>query len=250
MADIFHEVEEQLRSERYKTLALQVLPWVGGALVLALVLALGVWGFDSYRAKVDARASEAYAAGLETLQAGDKVRAFGQFEAAAKAGSKPYRALALMQQGGLRLDERKIAEAVALFDEAAKAAPDAVIGDAARLQAAYALMDTANATEVEGRLKIIAADGRPYRLQGIEGLAMSRLAHGQTAAAREDLTVLITGLDTPPAMRERAQAAQALIDSGSAARLPNLLKTARELPDSALLPPQASPPNAQAGTGQ
>ena len=35
MVDVFEEVEEQLRTDRYKALALKVLPVVGGLLVIA-----------------------------------------------------------------------------------------------------------------------------------------------------------------------------------------------------------------------
>ena len=41
MADVFEEVEEQLRSDRYKSLALKALPWVAGLLLLAAVVAGG-----------------------------------------------------------------------------------------------------------------------------------------------------------------------------------------------------------------
>ena len=44
MVDVFEEVEEQLRSDRYKTLALKTLPWVSGALLLALVGGGGWYG--------------------------------------------------------------------------------------------------------------------------------------------------------------------------------------------------------------
>lgn len=244
MADIFQEVEEQLRSDRYKTLALKALPWVGGILVLALVIALAIWGYGENRARTDARASEAYDEALTSLKAGDNVKAFGQFEAVGKAGSKAYRTLALMQQAGIRLGDNKTAEAVALFDEAAKAAPSEFIGDAARLQAAYALMDTANAAEINGRLNTIAAEGRPYRMLAREALAMTKLANNQTAAAREDFTALANGLDTPAGVRQRAKAAEALIDSGNASSLKAIIKAAQAMP---AMPVPSTP---QAGAAQ
>lgn len=247
MTDIFEEVEEQLRSDRYKTLALKALPWAAAILVLALVAALTVWGLVNYRAKTDAKASEAFAVALATLQAGDAAKAYGQFETAGKAGSKAYRALSLMHQGGIRLGERRTAEAVALFDAAAKDAPSLLIGDAARIQAAYALIDTANMAEINGRLKSLAEEGRPYRSQAQEALALAKLARGQGAAARDDLAVLIAGLDTPNGVRQRAQAAQALIDSGGAANVAAVVKAALAMPADAPAPIPSTP---QAGAGQ
>ena len=49
MTDVFEEVEEQLRADRYKTLALRALPWVLGALALALIIALAIWGWGADR---------------------------------------------------------------------------------------------------------------------------------------------------------------------------------------------------------
>ncbi len=244
MADIFQEVEEQLRSDRYRTLAFKALPWVGGILVLALVITLAVWGYGENRARTDAKASESYDAALNTLTAGDGPKAYGQFEATAKAGSKAYRALALMQQGGIRLGENRTAEAVVLFDQAAKDAPSAFIGDAARLQAAYALMDTANVAEIDGRLNALAGEGRPYRALAKEALAMSKLAHGQAAAARDDFIVLANGLDTPAGVRQRAKSAEALIDSGNAGAMQAIIKAARATP---AMPIPSTP---QAGAAQ
>jgi hypothetical protein len=243
VTDIFEEVEEQLRSDRYKTLALKALPWAGGLLALALVAALAFWGFTTHTTRQDALASESYAAGLEALQSGDKDKAFAAFDTAAKAGSKSYKSLALMQQGGLRLGADRVPEAVALFDEAAKSAPDDLIGDGARLQAVYALLDTANALEMDGRLKVLLGEGRPFRLQAREAAAMSKLVHGQTQAAREDFAALANGLDTPQGLRQRALAAQAVIDNGGAPNVLAIAKAARAIPAGAVL----SPPPGQAG---
>ena len=47
MVDVFEEVEEQIRSDRYRALALKILPWFIGAVVLVLV---AVGGWQGYRA--------------------------------------------------------------------------------------------------------------------------------------------------------------------------------------------------------
>jgi hypothetical protein len=253
LADIFEEVEGQLRSDRYRTLALKALPWVAGALVLALVIALAIWGYTSHRKSVDAKASEAYAAGVEALQAGDLVKADAQFKTAADAGSEGYRALGLIQQAGLKLRENKTTEAVALFDQAAEASESPLMADTARMQAVYVLMDTGNRVEIEGRLKPLLEEGRPFRMQAREALALSRLAAGDTKSARGDFVVLTQGLETPENIRSRAEAAVALIDSGMAANLPAVLKAAKAIPAGAMLAPPTqptSPEPPQAGTAQ
>ncbi|MDP3400860.1 MAG: tetratricopeptide repeat protein, partial [Brevundimonas sp.] len=71
MTDIFEQVEEELRSDRYKRLARTWLPVVGGILVLALIAALGWWGWQSYQTSRAANASVAYERGIEALQTND-----------------------------------------------------------------------------------------------------------------------------------------------------------------------------------
>ena len=81
MVDVFDEVEEQLRSERYKSIALRVLPILGGVLVVALVAALAVWGYQHFRSQAAAEASEKYAQAIEAFNAGrrdDAIRLWGE----------------------------------------------------------------------------------------------------------------------------------------------------------------------------
>ncbi|MFM8753559.1 MAG: hypothetical protein ACKODL_02520, partial [Phenylobacterium sp.] len=70
MVDVFEEVEEQIRSDRYRALALKVLPWAVGLVALALV-GVGAWqGHRAWTLSQSAKASETYAKGLEAQQAG------------------------------------------------------------------------------------------------------------------------------------------------------------------------------------
>ena len=49
MTDIFEEVEEQLRSDRYNTLARQAAPWVTGIFAVVLLGYFAYWGFTIYQ---------------------------------------------------------------------------------------------------------------------------------------------------------------------------------------------------------
>jgi len=107
VVDVFDEVEEEIRFDRYRTLLRRFGPWVAGALVLALLVALGVWGYQTWRQHEAAKASETYAAALEAFAAHDTTKAMGLWAEVAKSPSKGYRALALMQEGGVRQTENK-----------------------------------------------------------------------------------------------------------------------------------------------
>lgn len=230
MVDLFDEVEEQLRSDRYKTLALKALPWILGitAIALAAVIGWGVW--KSQQTKTAFKASDEYAAAMEAYAKHDQTRAFGMFADLAKTGTPVYKSMALMQQGGLRLEANDTAQAVKYFDQAAEAAPDPMLGDLARLKSALALLDTAPYVELEKRLTPLAKEGAPYRMEAKEALAMAKLLAGKMTEARGDFAVLSLSPDSSDAQRDRARLAMDMIDAGSAKSIPEMVKVAATLP--------------------
>ncbi|AYG93784.1 hypothetical protein D8I30_00265 [Brevundimonas naejangsanensis] len=229
MVDVFEQVEEELRSERYKRLARTWLPVLAGVLAVALVAALAWWGWQSYVTSQADKASAAYEQGVEAMQAGKADAAKAAFAESAKAGGG-YKALALMQQAGIALSENKTTEAVALFDEAAKAAKDPILSDIAALKAVFLVMDTASLEDVQKRLEPLTGDKRPMAAFAQEALAMAQLQHGKTAEARQVFVQLQLGQDVPDSVRQRAQAAVQAIDTGTAANLAAIVKAAAALP--------------------
>lgn len=243
MVDIFEEVEEELRSDRWKRLARTWLPWVGGALALALAIALAVWGWDARKTHTAGEASVAYERAMQAMGEGDTAAAATAFTEAAEAGSPAYRSLALMQQAGLAVTDNRIEEAVTLFDEAADASRDPLIADAAALKAAFLVMDTAPLADVEARLEPLTRDDRPFQAFAREALGLARLQHGQKAEARELFALLTFGQNVPDGVRQRAQAAIDMIDSGTADALPAIVAAQAAQPS----PQQPSGPQSGAG---
>jgi hypothetical protein len=249
VVDVFEEVDEQLRSDHYKVLARRYLPWIGGILLIALIAALGYWGYQRYQDGNAHKASEAYAQGMDSLAKGDQAQAFNAFGDAAKSPAAGYKTLALMQQAAIRLDQKRTVDAVALFDQAAKAAPDPALADAASLKAALALVDTAPYAQLETRLKPLTDSKRPYAPLAREALAVAKLMAGKASEARSDFLVLSLMANASDDVHARAKLALALIDSGSVANLPALVKAAAALPPPA--PEAAGPiPQGQAPDNQ
>jgi hypothetical protein len=140
-----------------------------------------------------------------------------------------------MQEASIRLEQNKTADAVALFDQAAKATSDKIIGDVALLKAAYVLLDTASLTDITARLTPLMAADRPYHAQAREALALAKIAAGQLTQARADLGVIQLMSDTPDSERQRAGALIGLIDSGTARDL-------KALAAAPVLPTPSAPP--------
>jgi hypothetical protein len=244
LTDLFEEVEEQLRSDRYRTLARKAAPWVIAVAAAALVATLAVWGWKQYNQQITDKASEQYSAALTAAAQGDQAKAQQLWTDLSKSQAKAYRTLALMQLGGVKLAGGKpedVKAAVALFDQAASGAPDDILGDAARLKSAFAVLDTAPFAEVEGRLGPLMKDGHPYRVQAREALAFAKLMKGDTAGAKSDFVVISQSLDAPDGARQRAKAAMDLIDTGSAKVVPATVKAALAMPPPMLVGPGGIP---------
>ncbi len=230
MVDFVEEVEEQLRAERYASLANRYLPWFGVALAALVIGWLGVWGYNVWRGRNIDVAAVAYDKALTALTAGDQTGAYAAFGTLAKDGPAGYRTLALIQQGDIREMADKDGEAAALYDSAAKVAPNAIFGDLARLRAALALMDTAPYPLIKARLEALIGDKKPFTLNAREALAMAKLQAGKAQEARGDLNALTLTLGVSPEMRTRVQNAIALIDSGQTPAAGAAVRIATTLP--------------------
>jgi hypothetical protein len=250
VVDFIEEVDEQVRADRYRDLARRTLPWFVAAVAAAIVGFSGAAGYQYWSNQNVAKASAAYDKAVTSLTQGDETGAYTAFEPIAKDGPAGYKTLALMQQGNIRLAADKTVEAVALYDAAAKAAPNAILGDQARLKAALALLDTAPYAQLETRLKpLIGADKSSVDLEAREALAFAKMAAGKTAEARADFASLGLMLGVTDGMKSRAQAAMAVIDGGEAKTAVEVAKLAATLPPP---PPQTmqGPPGGPAAAPQ
>jgi hypothetical protein len=250
VVDFIEEVEEQLRADRYKVMAQRTLPWFLAALAAVVIGWLGAWGYQTWRDQNIGKASAAYEKALNTLIQGDETGAYAAFDPIAKTGPAAYKTLALIQQGNIRLSADKADEAAALYDAAAKSAPNAILGDEARMKAALALLDTAPYAQTETRLKALIGAKKPFNLQAREALAFAKMAAGKTAEAKTDFSALTLTLGVTDSMRAQAQAAIAVIDSGQAKVAVDVAKLAATLPPPSQqmlqAPPGGGAPDAQA----
>lgn len=236
MVDVFEQVEEELRSDRYKRLAVKWLPVVGGVLAIALIAALSWWGWDSWQTSRAEKASVAYSRGLEALEAGNTTGAETAFVEAEKDGNGGYKALALNQRAGLAVAANKDAEAIALFDEAAKASSDPLLADMARYKAALLVIDSGSLADVQARLEPLIKEGRPIRPFAQQALAMAQLQNGKNVEARAAFVQLTLGQDVPDVIRQFAQSGIEAIDSGLTSNLGAILQAQKNAPAPAPAP--------------
>lgn len=234
MTDVFEEVEEEIRSERLKRLARNWLPIAGGILLVALIAALAWWGWQSFQTSRAHAGSIAYQRGLEALQTGNSAGAETAFAEAGEKGNGAYKAMALQQRAGLAVAANRIPDAIELFDDAAKASSDPILHDTAVYKSTLLMMDNGATLEaLEAKLEPLTKEGRPMVPFAQEALGMARLQFNKPAEAREVLVLLTLGQDVPDSIRQRAQAAIGMIDTGVAAGLPAIVAAQAVTPPAA-----------------
>jgi hypothetical protein len=205
LADIFKEVEEELRREQYEKL------WQRhGKLLIAIAAAAIIGtaayvGWQKYRANELASLSDRYAAALTLTDpaAGDPAAAEAAFAELQDAG-RGYGTLAQLQAAGLK-SKTDPAAAAALYDRLAadKGAPDE-LRDLARLLKVMQLVETGDGAALSAELQPLVADTSPWRFTARELQAVLALKAGDRSKATELLTQLSDDVAAPPSLRARA----------------------------------------------
>ncbi len=206
-----HEVEEQVRQDRWMAWARKYGLYVAAAAVGILALVGGWRLYDSWRID-QARAHGAeFAAAQETLRAGDAAAAASAFEALSTEGPGVYRVMALMQWADALARQGDLDGALAKFDAAAEAAGNNTLRDSARLRAAYLVAENQDFAAVRARLEpLIESEGATAYLAR-ELLGVEAWEAGELELARTTLENLTLAFEAPEAVRQRAQLALSVI---------------------------------------
>jgi hypothetical protein len=215
LADIFHEVDEEVRRERLQKLWERYGIYLIGLAVL-LVVGIGAWrGYEWWLGKQAAAAGAKFEAALILSEQGKHAEAEAAFAEIAAKAPAGYRMLARFRAAA-ELARTKPADAVKAYDQiSADSSLSQTMHDLASLRAAMLLVDTAPLAEMRKRLDPLTEPGRTFRASARELLALSAWHNRDIAAAKHYLGMIESDLETPPGTRARAQVLSALIAAGS-----------------------------------
>jgi hypothetical protein len=200
VSELFNEVDEEVRRDQLKKL------WdkysifiIAGALLI--IAGVGGWrGYQYLEAKKAAEAGGAFDKAVELSEANKHTEAEAAFNDLAAKAPSGYRMLA------------RLRAAAKLYDDIAA---DRSIGaeqqDLARIRAAGLLVDGAPYSEMLQRLESSTGPEATFRHTARELLALSAWRANDTAAARKWLDLIANDGETPPSLRSRAEAMQALL---------------------------------------
>jgi hypothetical protein len=211
VADIFHEVDEEVRREQLKKL------WdrYGNLFVAAaflVVAAVGGWrGYQYWQDKQAAEAGAKFTAAALLAEQGKHDEAEKAFARVATDGTAGYRVLARLREAGELAQTDKNAAIQAYDALAADKSVGQVMQDLAAVRAGYLMVDTAPYSQMAAKLEPLTSQDRMFRHSARELLALSAWKGGDTGAARRWTDMMMADPATPAGTRSRAEILSELI---------------------------------------
>ncbi len=211
MADIFQEVDEEVRRERLQKLWQQYGNYVI-ALCIVIVAAVGGWrGYEYWQTKKAGEAGAAFESAVLLAESGKHAEADAAFAKLATQGTAGYRLLARLREAAELAQTDKKAAVAAYDGIVTDNSAGHVLQDLAAVRAALLLVDTAPYSEIRTRLEVLAAPDRTFHRTAREILALSAWKAGDTTAARQWADMILTDPLTPASTRARAEVLTELI---------------------------------------
>jgi hypothetical protein len=211
VSELFDEVDEEVRREQLKKLWDKYSIYIVAGMIL-IIAAVGGWrGYQYIEAKKAAEAGAAFDKAVELAEANKHAEAETAFADLVAKAPFGYRVLSRLRLAA-EVAHRDVQAAAKMFDEIAS---DRSVGvaeqDLARIRAAQLLLESTSYPNMKERLEAATAPGATFRHTARELLALSAWRANDAAATRQWLDLIANDGETPPSMRSRAEALQALL---------------------------------------
>jgi hypothetical protein len=205
LADIFSEIDEDLRRDRLDQIWQRYRGWIiGGAVAIVLATAAGVAWHDYQQAEYD-KIGQRYA-DAETLAKTDPAKAISAFQQLAAETGTDYAELARLRAASLKAEGVDKPGGIAgLQAIAADGSVDEPYRSLAAILAAQFGIDDTPPGELIERLQPFTAATNPWRFSAIEMTALAQLKSGDKAAALKSYQLLVDDPATPHSLHARAQ---------------------------------------------
>lgn len=212
MADIFREVDEDIRRMRYEKLWRDYGKYViAAAALFVLAVAAGTWWRGEVRAARESQGAR-FAQALDLARAGNDTQAAAAFAQLAGDANAGYAALARLQEAAALARGGRAADAVTVYDRlAADSATNTLVRDLATLLGGLHSLDTASYADVRRRIERLTVDTNAWRFSAREILAVAAVKGGDLAAAQALLKQISDDPEAPASARARAAELLALV---------------------------------------
>ena len=211
MGDIFREVDEELKQERYEKLWRQYRWYIIGAAVVIVAVVAGRQAWTEYQISQRHAEGQKFTAAAALLLEGKTTEAAGAFSGLAQSTSSGYGVLSRFYQASIAAKVGDSLQAIEIYDGIGE--DSGVPNSMRRLATVLAAFQALKVSSISGetirkRVQPMTGAGKPYRHVALEILALTAQRDGDADAARANYRAIV---DDPAAVTGiRTRAAQML----------------------------------------
>ena len=212
MTDIFHEVEEEVRRERYEILWKKYGDYVIAGVAAVAIAIAGYKFWQRYETQQLLNASASFNAAEKLAETGNNTAAAQAFASLAKTAPKGYADLSRLAEAGALLAANDRSDALTLYKSIGDSGSP--LANVARLRAAWAMADTASRSELQALLAPLTMPGNSWRYAAGEIIAYADYRAGNFKQSQAEYESLANEADAPRTLRGRANAMATFIRAG------------------------------------
>jgi hypothetical protein len=247
VSDIFQEVEEEVRRERFEKLWKEYGDYIIAGAAFIVIAAAGLQLWRVYEQRQTLKASQEYIAAQQLLASGQNAaaaQAYGHLASDAPGG---YAAVSRLQEAGALAAAGRPDDSLKLYKEIA-AGKDPILAAVARIREAWMIVDTSPKADVQQILAPLTDPSSAWNGMAREVLAYADYRAGNTKSALAEYKSLLKDKNEGLTLRERANAMVVFLTSGAGANY----GTVPPPPKAVALPaaPAIDPSAAQTATPQ
>lgn len=205
MADIFREVEEDLRHDKLEEVWRKYGKWLIGIIAASLIGAVVVVLVQGWLADKREAESDAYFETVALIDAGDLDAATTALAEISDNSSAGYRTLSRYHHAALLRAQDDDTGALAIYESiAADSGINQAFRELAQLRAAWLLADTASGADLQFRVARLLDDENSWRHSARELLAYVAFREEKYADARDAYIEIFSDIMAPNGIRTRA----------------------------------------------
>ena len=209
---LFREVDEEVRRQKLQDLWKRWGNLFIAVSVAVIVIVAGYKGWQYWELRRAERAARDYFAAVAFAEQGKTAEASKKFAELAAGSHDGYASLARMNLAAELAVSGKVDEAVKMYDGlAANVALDSNLRNAARIRAAFLLVDRGSREDIARRVSDLNAPNNVWRNEAREILALAAYRAKDYAEADRLMSEILTDPDSPQNLRQRAQLMTSLL---------------------------------------
>jgi hypothetical protein len=216
LSDIFREVEEDVRRERFEKIWKQYGDYIVAGVALIVIAIAGYELWQRYEENQRLKASETFIAAGQLADAGNISQATAAFTVVAKEAPDGYAKMARLSQAAALLVSGQRGEAVMIYKSVAKD-DGGLIGSVARIRAGWVLASDGPRADLDAILAPLTDPASPWRFSAREILAYADFHAGKTIRAQAEFQSLAADKAASASLRSRCSAMAKFLKNGGMA---------------------------------